>query len=332
MRAKPIPETPTQRQRDIHELTHLPPVPWCPACVSGSAADDPRRRRQDARDSGLDVASFDHCDISAEVGMFNKKLKFKVLVSHRSGAVAALEGPKDVTEHMVRFVCDMLETSGSVCVLKCQNEPPEMALHNAVVRTRQFKTISRNTPRYSHGSLGHCESAIKEVEKQIRATLFQMYAENNCNSEKFPAELQIFPGSFDMLRGHSHGMRSKLMVKRHFFNLMSKGYHGEVGKVSELVWCRIPAKQPKLAEQWREANWGGKSERSDERLLAIRGSTHSARAIRRKPRDEQWNLESVKAVLVSPWELHESNVGPPWSNENFCTRCSLGTGSHSSSC
>ena len=82
MRAKPIPETPTHRQRDIHELAHLPPVRWCPACVSGKAADDPHRRRQDARDSGLDVASFDHCDISAEVGMFNKKLKFKVAVSH----------------------------------------------------------------------------------------------------------------------------------------------------------------------------------------------------------------------------------------------------------
>ena len=40
VRAKPIPETPTPRQRDIHELTHLPPIPWCPACVSGSAADD----------------------------------------------------------------------------------------------------------------------------------------------------------------------------------------------------------------------------------------------------------------------------------------------------
>ena len=50
VRSKPIPETPTQRQRDIHELT-LPPVPWCPACVSGKAADDPHRRRQDARDS-----------------------------------------------------------------------------------------------------------------------------------------------------------------------------------------------------------------------------------------------------------------------------------------
>ena len=61
VKAKPILETLTQRQRDVDELTHLPPVPWCPACVSGRAADGPHRRQQDARDSGLDVASFDHC-------------------------------------------------------------------------------------------------------------------------------------------------------------------------------------------------------------------------------------------------------------------------------
>ena len=89
VKAKPIPETPTQRQRNIHELTHPPPVPWCPACVSGKPTDDSHRRRQDAGDSGLDVASFDHCGISAEVGMFNKKLK--VVVSHDGGAVAALK-------------------------------------------------------------------------------------------------------------------------------------------------------------------------------------------------------------------------------------------------
>ena len=40
-RAKPIRETRTQRQRDIHELTHLLLVPWCPACVSGKTADEP---------------------------------------------------------------------------------------------------------------------------------------------------------------------------------------------------------------------------------------------------------------------------------------------------
>ena len=41
--------------------------------------------------------------------MFNEKLKFKVLVSHRSGAVSALEGPKDVTKYTVRVGCDRLD-------------------------------------------------------------------------------------------------------------------------------------------------------------------------------------------------------------------------------
>ena len=241
-------------------------------------------------------------------------------MSHRSGAVAALEGPKDVTEHMVRFVCDMLETWGFWCVSKCQNEPAVIALQNAVVRTTQFKTFPRNTPRYSQGSLGHCESAIKEVEKQMCAMLFRMYADYSCNSDKLPAELPIFP----WIVRHAAWTLTRYALKADgqtsLFKLMSKDYHGEVTKFSELVWFRIAAKQPKLVEQRRKAQWVGKSERFDEHLLAIRGSIYSARAIRRKPRDEPWNLESVKAVLVSPWECaqrevhHESKVGPAWSN------------------
>ena len=39
-----------------------------------------------------------------------------------------------------------------------------------------------------------------------------------------------------------------------FSQLMSKDYHGEVAKFSELVWFRFPDKQPKLAEQWKEAH------------------------------------------------------------------------------
>ena len=82
-------------------------------------------------------------------------------------------------------------------------------------------------------------------------------------------------------------------------------------------------------------------------MLAIRGSTYSARGIRRKPREEQWNLESVKAVLVSPWELRvRTEFDAPLTRQKYinnqmldqhrrtllCTRCSLGTGSHSSDC
>ena len=87
--------------------------------------------------------------------------------------------------------------------------------------------------------------------------------------------------------------------------------------------------------------------RSRSDILGIRGSTHSDRAIRRKTRDEQWNSESVKAVLVSPWELRvRTELHAPLTRQKYitnqmldkhgptplCTRCSLGTGSHSSDC
>ena len=100
------------------------------------------------------VSHLYHADIAAGDGMANKRLRFNVLVNHNSGSVATLKGPKDVTEYMVRFVCDRLETwRFGVRSLKCQNETAEITLQSAVVRTRQVKTILRNTPGYSHGSL-----------------------------------------------------------------------------------------------------------------------------------------------------------------------------------
>ncbi len=108
-----------------------------------------------------------------------------------------------------------------------------------------------------------------KVEKQIRATLFQKYAGYNCHSDMFPAELP----NFSWLVRHSAWTLTRYALKADgqtsFFKLMSKDYHGEVAKLSELVWFRISAKQPKLSEQWREAHWVGKSERSDEHLFKL---------------------------------------------------------------
>ena len=154
--------------------------------MNGKAVVDPHRRGRDARDSGLDVASFDYSDISAEVGMFNKTLKFKILVSHRSGAVAALKGPKDVTEYTVRVGCERFEMwRFGVCSLKCQNETAEITLPNTVDRTRRAKTSPRNTTMCPRNSLGHRESSTKEVEKQIRVFMsYTRRAHHQWDSER----------------------------------------------------------------------------------------------------------------------------------------------------
>ena len=78
--------------------------------------------------------------------------------------------------HRVRVVYDRLETwRFGVCSLKYQHETAEIIWQKADDRTRRVKTILRKTPRNSHDSLGHCESAIKEVEKQIRVMSFHTW-------------------------------------------------------------------------------------------------------------------------------------------------------------
>ena len=145
-RAKSIHETSTQRQQDIHELTHLLPSPWCSVCMSGEVADDHHWKRQDAKDSGLKVAPFDHCDILAEVGLFNMKLKSKVLVSHRSEELATVERPKDVIKNIVRVICNGLEIwTVDVCSFMCQKK---MADHIAEC-CRQNETSQDNLAKHN---------------------------------------------------------------------------------------------------------------------------------------------------------------------------------------
>ena len=116
------------QQGGIFEFTHLLLVSWYKACVYGEVADDLRRRRQDP---DLENASVDRTDI------------------------AAMTGPKEVTEDRVRVSDDRLdEWRLGACSLKCQNETTERTLQNTVDQTRRLKTIPRNTPRYSHDGLG----------------------------------------------------------------------------------------------------------------------------------------------------------------------------------
>ena len=80
--------------RDVFELARLLLVSWYSACVKAKDADDRHRRQQDSK---LENASGDHVDIAHD----------KVLMNQNDTSVAAMAGPKDVTENTVRVVGDL---------------------------------------------------------------------------------------------------------------------------------------------------------------------------------------------------------------------------------
>ena len=146
VRAKLSPETPTERQRETFMSSHtyhrfLGVQHVCLERPLMILIGDGKTQEI------LDWTWLhDHPDISAEVGMFNKKLMFKVLVSHRSGSVGALGGPKDVTEHMVRFVCDVLEM-GFWCV--CLKVSKRATRDCSAECCGQDKTIQDNSEKHA---------------------------------------------------------------------------------------------------------------------------------------------------------------------------------------
>ena len=77
---------------------------------------------------------------------------------------------------------------------------------------------------------------------------------------------------------------------------MSKDDYGEVRRFSALSWFHSIGMQTKLAEQWKEVHWSVKLKRVEERMLAIKSASHGVGTSRRKPRDEQWKLDSGKTV------------------------------------
>ena len=96
-----------------------------------------------------------------------------------------------------------------------------------------MKKITRKVPRSSHGSVGHCEKSVKDAENQIRATIFQRYAEYRCDSDKVLSELPIFFRLVDMMHGRMHGTNQKLVGRRHSLFFDGEGLIAKRSRSSE---------------------------------------------------------------------------------------------------
>ena len=55
----PVPEGPSELEREVHELTHYPRAPWCSICVKGSGMERPHRKIEPLHDSGHPLVEYD---------------------------------------------------------------------------------------------------------------------------------------------------------------------------------------------------------------------------------------------------------------------------------
>lgn len=162
------PATPSQAEREQHELTHVPYRSWCQHCVAARAADK-AHPRSTGEEEGLPKIEFDFGFVGKEEDDACIPLLNMCDVGY--GCLSAiLTQSKAMTEYITESALHFVESLGhNAALLQSGQEPVLITVLKVVQQKRKKRTLLRHGARGSHQSQGHVEAANRVVHGVVRA-------------------------------------------------------------------------------------------------------------------------------------------------------------------
>lgn len=301
------PATPSRREREEHELTHVPFRTWCKACMEGGGKNVPHRKRE-PRELTHPHVHIDYAFLRDE--RKGDMIPIAVMREEESKALAghAVPGKGDVEWVATQLVRDLRKwgVRGNVTV-KSDQEPAIISLVEGLARERarlhpEARTIIEHSPVAESASNGIAERAVQALENQIRVLKLGL-------EEKLKASVPVSHPVVPWIIEHAADILTKYPVskdgKTPYERLKGKRYRGEIFEIGQVVTYRIPGKVEGglLRARWRRAIWLGKRFASDEHVLAQEGGdVVRARGVRPVSEEESWNKELVDKIRGRPWD------------------------------
>ncbi|CAK0873283.1 unnamed protein product, partial [Prorocentrum cordatum] len=291
VRVKKDPVKPSLAEQRTHELVHIPARSWCWVCVRSKFTDDPHYKAGHERTG--DEVQIDY--------YFLGQLSILNMVHMNSQAIHGIMGPKGTDAYMIKTAVATIENWGlDRIVLKHDQEASITALAREIKAQRKAPTMIESAQRANHQGVGGVERANEELGKQIRALLFSV---GDNYKRELPAEHGLLPwlirhAGWQLNRFTMHGNG-----KTTYEVLKGRPYRGELVNFAECVWARDPTPTSKLQPRWHAAVWLGKTEVSDEHLVAGPTRTTRVRTVRRRPEGERFVLEELDKFAGVPWDM-----------------------------
>ena len=173
----PQPGVPTPEEVARHELTHLPAMPWCEACIRGRGRDAPHQdQRGHSIDAVLPVIQCDYGYLTEQGEALVVALFGVCRASTNLFATLCLQkGPTDAYG-VAAMAAWIWELGHPRMVLQCDGEPAIMAFLNAVrdrvVQQGKAEQITvQVSPVGSHQSNGAAEKAVQQLRGMARVYL-----------------------------------------------------------------------------------------------------------------------------------------------------------------
>ena len=173
------PDTPTESERTAHEITHLPPAPWCETFVLGCSIGRLRVRLTPSERDERPIIAMDFAvrKARAQDGRVDDDLGSNLaIVDPNASCVRAISAEtRGATDYLASSVADFVK---NVFVgrlrLCCDKEASIMAVTLKVKARMPDRVVVENAPRYSSASNGLAER--RTIGEQLRTLRYDMQA------------------------------------------------------------------------------------------------------------------------------------------------------------
>ena len=329
------PDDPLEIER--HEVTHIPPMPWCLACRLGKGRDASHFQSPAVREAAQ--IQIDFCFLRDDAAAYEvaepvpENLWATILcavdVATQNPLAIALPGKNAELEYVTGQLVSFIKRLGyTELVVRSDGEPSITAIVDRLMAEIkktgvQARVRSEKTPRYSSQSLGAVGSMQSLLQKQVRTLKTDL-------ETKIKSHLLTSMAVWPWLVRHSAWLVERYQMRANgrtsYQDCFGTIYTGIVLRFGEQAIFRHlvgtargrnrqnfkQLRKEKAANKMDLGIWLGKTYESDEHYMGTSDGKITARTCRRMPSDGQWNLEAVKVVTGVPWNMEAGRlIGRP---------------------
>ena len=293
------PGEPSESERRLHELTHLPYRDWCEHCVKAKGRQSHSVKKNDRQP----VIQIDFSFLATENDLPKRTILNATDVQTGYAMAVVLPAKGSVEKYAVaelrRFVFEIGRTFGIIQYDK------ENALK--VIAKDLCKTIGGLSMRAAPTGHSQSQGSVGNVQRtlygQLRALMSQVQESTGL---KLTSESPMFVWCVK----HAQWLINRYLIgsdgKTAYNRRWSRDYGGSLCMFGEWIDAKMPhsnkLKIPKGGQQWFSGVYLGKDTEADEVIVGNADGVFKVRTVKRRPPSQQWNAVGVTKMLSVPWQ------------------------------
>ena len=319
------PGQPTAKQRQEHEVTHVPYRSWCPHCVRGRAKGRPRKRVPDQESPDIPRAAVDYCFFTRKGTESGKEiaeedrndpnksqtvLVMKEATTHMTWAYPVDKKGVGDEEWITRRIVSDLDSAGlQQCkiVFKGDQESAIGDVQNQVAKKRAeqgHSTALQNSPVGDSDNNGRVEKAIQEiggVARTLRSALeARLKQEINITHPLIPWLICQAANNLNRYQVRPNGRTA-------YRTATGRDSIIPVAEFGEAVHFRPPKVSRnqmtgKLDDKFETGIWVGQNMGDGMHIVGTPNGFFRVGDVVREPPDRRWSAELAMAARGTPKE------------------------------